>query len=167
MLAAVFAALSIMTPIRLQNIKITFEGVPVLVGALLFGAPDGALVGFIGALVYQLFLSGYGVTVTTPLWILPHVVSGLVVGLFAQKKAFRFRRAEVVPALVVSELLVTAINTFAIYVDSKIFGYYTPTIITGVLGVRILAAAIRGVAYGLILPPVVSALRRQAGIMAD
>ena len=88
LLSAVYVVLSILTPIRIINFKFTFEAFPVLVAALLMGPWDGALVGALGAFIYQLFFSGYGLTPTTPLWILPHFVSGLLVGLYARKNNY-------------------------------------------------------------------------------
>ena len=88
LLSAVYVVLSILTPIRIINFKFTFEAFPVLVAALLMGPWDGALVGSLGAFIYQLFFSGYGLTPTTPLWILPHFASGLLVGLYARKNNY-------------------------------------------------------------------------------
>ena len=81
MLAAMCAVLGALS-IDLGNLKITFEGFPVLLGALLFGPLDGLAIGGIGTLVYQLLR--YGVSVTTPLWILPYMLAGLLVGLIAK-----------------------------------------------------------------------------------
>ena len=52
-LAAVCAVLGYFGP-DLGNLKITFEGLPVIVAALLFRPLDGAAVGGIGTLLYQL-----------------------------------------------------------------------------------------------------------------
>ena len=71
MLAAMCAVLGAVA-LDVGNLKITLESVPIIVGALLFGSLDGAAIGFVGTLVYQLLR--YGVSVTTLLWILPYVV---------------------------------------------------------------------------------------------
>ena len=49
-----------------------------ILAALLCSPLDGAAVGGIGTLLYQLLR--YGVTATTPLWILPYILCGLLVG---------------------------------------------------------------------------------------
>ena len=58
-LAAVCAVLGYYGP-DLGNMKITFEGLPVILAALLCSPLDGAAVGGIGTLLYQLLR--YGVT---------------------------------------------------------------------------------------------------------
>ena len=85
-LAAMCAALGYLS-LDFGNLKITFESVPILIGALLFGGLDGAAIGAVGTLIYQLLR--YGVTVTTPLWILPYVLCGLVVGVYARRHDFQ------------------------------------------------------------------------------
>ena len=68
MLAAMCAVLGYLS-LDFGNLKITFESVPILLGALLLGPIDGMAIGGVGTLLYQLVR--YGVSVTTPLWILP------------------------------------------------------------------------------------------------
>ena len=58
MLIALYVVLSVLTPIKLQNFKFTFEALPVLIGALLGGPLDGLAVGGIGSFIYQLWFSG-------------------------------------------------------------------------------------------------------------
>ena len=82
-LAAMCAALGALA-LDLNSIKITFESFPILLGALLFGPLDGLAVGFVGTLLYQLLR--YGVSVTTPLWILPYALAGLVTGFYAKRR---------------------------------------------------------------------------------
>ena len=60
----------------------------------------------------------------------------------------------------IGELLITLLNTFALYVDSHIYGYYTPTFITGVLGLRLTICVVKAVAYGVVLPAVLTPVRR-------
>ena len=81
MLAALCVVLGFAS-IRIGNIiKISFEDLPVMFAALMFGPIDGMAVAFVGILLYQVF--SYGLTATTALWILPFVVAGLVYGLIA------------------------------------------------------------------------------------
>lgn len=89
MLCAMCAVLGYVA-LDLGSIKLTFESLPVLLGALLFGPVDGMFIGGIGTLLYQLVR--YGVTATTLLWILPYVVCGLLVGAWARKRDFSLSR---------------------------------------------------------------------------
>ncbi|MCR5066805.1 MAG: folate family ECF transporter S component [Erysipelotrichaceae bacterium] len=160
MLIALYVVLSILTPIKLQNFKFTFEALPILIGALLGGPVDGLIIGGLGSFLYQLLFSGYGLTVTTPLWILPHAASGLVVGLYARAKKFEYSYLEVVLIAIISALLVTALNTLALYVDSKVFGYYTKALVFGAIPLKILTGIILAVLFSLILPQLLRTIRK-------
>lgn len=142
-------------------IKASFESLPVLVSGLLFGPVDGMLVGGLGAFIYQLLR--YGVSVTTVLWMLPCIASGLITGLGAKIGKFSLSRKQTVMLVVVSELVFMALNTFTIYVDSKIYGYYFPGIIMGALGIRLVICVVKAVAYGAVLPELIKPLRQMVG----
>ena len=156
MLAAMCAVLGYLS-LDFGNLKITFESVPVLIGALLFGPADGAAIGLVGTLIYQLLR--YGVSATTLLWILPYVLCGLLVGLYAKKHRFELTQKKVLFIIVANELLITALNTVVLYVDSKIYGYYSPAFIFGSLGVRLALCVGKAVAYAYALPPLLRAVR--------
>ena len=83
MLAAVCFVLA-MYSLDFGAVKFTFEGIPVHIASLLFGPASGMAVGGVGTLLYQLLR--YGITATTPLWILPYVLCGGVVGLAAKRR---------------------------------------------------------------------------------
>ena len=157
MLAAVCFVLANLA-LNFGNLKFTFEGLPVHIGALLFGPIDGMVIGGIGTLLYQML--SYGITATTALWILPYVVCGLFVGWCAKREAYSLSARQTIAVVVIGELLITLLNTFALYVDSHIYGYYTPTFITGVLGLRLVICVVKAVAYGVILPSVLAPIRR-------
>lgn len=160
MLIALYVVLSILTPIKLQNFKFTFEALPILIGALLGGPVDGLLIGGLGSFIYQLLFSGYGLTVTTPLWILPHAASGLLVGLYAKKTNYNYSMTSVVIIAIISALLVTALNTLALYVDSKVFGYYSRQLVFAAIPLKILTGVILAVLFSLILPQLLRAIRK-------
>ena len=54
-LAAMCAVLGAVS-IDLGNLKLSFESLPVIIGALLFGPVDGLLIGGIGTFLYQFLL---------------------------------------------------------------------------------------------------------------
>lgn len=157
MLAAMCAVLGYLS-LDMGNIKVTFESLPILLGALVLGPVDGLAVGGVGTLIYQLLR--YGITVTTPLWILPYVICGLLVGLYAKRKDFRLTPRQIMVVVLANELLITVLNTGVIYVDSHIFGYYTPVFVFGALGVRLVIGVIRGIAFGAILPVLIRNLEK-------
>ena len=160
MLAAMVAVLGYVS-LDFISVKITFESVPILIGALLFGPIDGAAVGLVGTLLYQLLR--YGVSATTLLWILPYVLCGLLVGSYAKARGFHPTQAQTIGIVVAAELMVTLLNTGVIYVDSKLYGYYTPTLITGMLALRLAICVVKALAYAFALPPLLSSARRQEG----
>ena len=155
MLAAMCAVLGYLS-VDFGNLKVTFESVPVLVAALMFGAVDGLAVGGIGTLIYQLL--HYGISITTPLWIMPHALAGLLVGLYIQRRGFRLTRAQAMLLIIFSELFITVLNTGVMYVDSKIFGYYSYAYIFGALALRFALCAARATVYAVILPKLVDAV---------
>ncbi len=156
MLAAMCAVLGALS-IDLGNLKITFEGFPVLLGALLFGPLDGLAIGGIGTLVYQLLR--YGVSVTTPLWILPYMLAGLLVGLIAKgEKELSLKRLAL--AVFSSSLLIFLLNTLVLYLDSKIYGYYSPVYIFGSFLPRLVICLGKAAAYTAVLPELLRVSRR-------
>ena len=160
MLAAMCAVLAYFSITFGGNVKVTFESVPILIGALMFGPLDGALIGGAGTFLYQLLGSGYGITATTPLWILPYVVAGAATGWYAEKKGFDLNQSQMVMIVVGNELIITALNTLAIYADSKIYGYYYPGIVLGVLALRLIICVVRAVVYAFVLPVLIRPLRK-------
>lgn len=157
MLAAMCAVLGYLS-LDFGNLKITFESVPILIAALLFGAADGAAVGLVGTLLYQLLR--YGVSATTLLWIAPYVLCGLLVGLYAKKRGFSLTQKETLLLIVGNELLITALNTAVLYIDSKLYGYYSPAFIFGSLGVRVVICVVKATAYAFAIPPLLRTVRR-------
>ena len=156
MLAAMCAVLGALS-IDLGNLKITFEGFPVILGALLFGPLDGMAIGGIGTLVYQLLR--YGVSVTTPLWILPYLLAGLLVGVLAKGgPALSLKR--LAAAVFASNLMIFLLNTLVLFLDSKIYGYYSAVYIFGSFFPRLLLCLGKAAAYTAVLPELLRVSRR-------
>lgn len=154
--AALYVLLSSYVSINLAGIKITFDALPILLAAILYGPADGLIVGLLGAFLGQL-MGPYGLSVTTPLWILPAGLRGLLVGLAARGKGFSLAPKRLGVLLVATALLVTAVNTGVMWVDCLVFQYsfatYSPYIIA-----RIVAGIATAVAFTFVLPPVLKAL---------
>ena len=160
MLIAVYIVLSILTPVKVVNFKFTFEAFPILVAALLSGPVDGLIVGAVGSFIYQLLFSGYGITPTTILWVLPHAASGLIVGLLSKSKNFDLNRLQIILFCILSSLTVTSLNLLALYVDSRLYGYYSPALVFGNLLLKIFTGVILAVIYSAILPKLLSYLKK-------
>lgn len=159
MLIGINVALCILAPIKLANFKLTFEAFPVLIAGIIFGPIDGLLVGTVGSAIYQIMFSGYGLMITTPLWIMPHAISGLIVGMYSKKHNYSLTLRQTVFICVLSSLLVTALNTLAIYLDAIIFGYYTYVYVFGSIIFKIIAGFILAIIYALIIPKLVKVVK--------
>ena len=61
--------------------------------------------------------------------------------------------------LVFCSLVRTTLNTIFLYLDAKFYGYYTPSLIWGMLVPRYIIAVVQGIAYALIIPELVDRLR--------
>ncbi|MDO4981937.1 MAG: 5-formyltetrahydrofolate cyclo-ligase [Eubacteriales bacterium] len=158
MLAAMCAVLGYVS-LDMGNLKITLESLPVLLGALVFGAPDGAVIGLVGTFVYQLLR--YGFSATTLLWMLPYVIGGAIAGFYAKKKSFSLSFLQTLFIVLVSELVITTLNTGVMYIDSKIYGYYSRVYIFGSMALRYLVCIGRCVVYSFILPLLIKLLRER------
>ncbi len=159
LLIAIYCVLSILTPIKISNFKLTFEAFPILVAAIMFGPKDGLIVGTIGSFIYQLFLSGYGISITTILWILPHSISGLIVGLYTKKNNYKLTFKQICFITIISSLLVTTLNSIALYIDSLIYGYYVKGLIMGSIIIKVLVGIISSIIYSLIMPRLINFIK--------
>ena len=155
LLAAMCAVLGAVS-LDMGNLKITFECLPVLLGALLFGPVDGLAIGGVGVTLYQLLR--YGVSVTTLLWILPYLACGLLAGWYAQKHGFVLSARQRTFIVFLSSFLVFALNTLAMYVDSKVFGYYSFVYIFGATLPRLAVCVGKSAAYSAVLPTLMRAV---------
>ncbi|MCD8045816.1 MAG: ECF transporter S component [Clostridiales bacterium] len=143
-------------------IKVTFESLPILLGGLLFEPMDGFIIGALGTLIYQVLR--YGVTATTVLWMLPYMICGGIVGIYAKSHNFRLRRKQIMFLVIANELLITALNTGVIFIDSKIYGYYSVVYVFGSLALRLVVCVIKAVAFGVVLPGIAKAVRHSLGL---
>lgn len=141
------------------SVKITFETLPILLCAMIFGAWDGLAVGTVGALLYQLLR--YGISATTALWILPCTLCGLAAGCFARGRDLAGDRRAMLRAVLCCELLAALCNTAALYVDSVLYGYYFRGFITGSLALRLAICVGKAAAYAAVLPRLLDAVRKE------
>ena len=154
----VFASFfSFKTPI----VEISLASLPVLLCAVLYGPLDGLVVGLCGAFVQQLL---YGLTPTAPLWILPAMLQGLAVGLLARSLYYKGGRRAWVLVLVVAcgELLLTATNTAALYLDAHIVGYSVKALYL-ILPTRLLNCVVRAIISSAIILPLLKPLEKLVG----
>ena len=164
LLAAIYYALTyfVIKPAG-GSLKITFASLALVVTALLYGPADASIVAFIGEFLYQTIL--YGVTATTPLWLVPPVLHAFLLGLFAKllSKNGKHLSEQPIPCYLVcvgTALLNSFVNAAALYVDSHIYGYYRPEIVFGMMLVRLAIAVATAILVCTVSIPLVKALRR-------
>lgn len=165
-LIAMFFALSLLQ-IPAGGLKFTFSALPIIICAVVFGPVDAFLVGLLGALLEQMMT--YGFTPTTILWILPAGVRGLFIGLCLLPLKKRhpidtlLRDKRIIVFYVIclcSAVIVSCFNTLTLYVDSKMYGYYTYALVFGSFVARIITGLISSALMATATIPVVGALRR-------
>lgn len=164
MLSAMYVVLSLVS-IKLPNMKLTLDSLPILVAAALLGPIDGMAVGLLGSFINQML--SYGFTVTTPLWILPAGVRGIIVGLYAKHHGFNMSLGETEFITILSALIVTALNTGVMYIDSRIFGYYSWAYVFGAVIPRAATGTLTAAAFAAILPSLVRVLREALHITQE
>ena len=155
-LAALCAVLGYFS-ISTGNFKLSFETLPIIIGALVMGPLSGAAVGLCGTFVYQLLR--YGLMPTTPLWMLPYCVCGLIAGFAAKAGGYKLGRKKTVLLCVIAELAVTTLNTGVLYIDSRVYGYTVAYVFATIIP-RYAVCVVKAVAEGFLLPPIVNALSR-------
>lgn len=163
MLIAMYVVLKFFS-IRALNFSFTFDSFPIIIGAVLFGPVHGGLIGLLGGCMYQFFFSGYGITPTTPLWIIPAVARGLIVGAYSGKCRLEPPVKGLVAVNIIAGITVTALNTLAIYADSRIFNYFSYELVFGSLIPRIISGLTVSVVFALIVPAVVRGIRKNIKI---
>lgn len=157
MLIAMYFLLSNYFALNLGPIRLTLDMLPIIVGACLFGPLDGLLIGLIGNFLFQL-LGPYGISATTPLWMLPDGVRGLLVGLLLSGGMVR-SKLKYATVLGLISVAVATLTTGVMYVDCLVYRYsfavYTPFIVW-----RYLAGLLISALLALVLPALLRALER-------
>ena len=148
-------------------LRVNLASFSVVVCAVAFGPVDGLIVGFLGEFLSQI-LGPYGLTPTTVLWAMPEAVRGLALGLMLLPLAGKSLHLGKMPwvsfawylfACTATGLIASLINTYALYVDSKMFGYYNDYMVFGVLLVRLGMAFLMSGAFGYVSLHIVHALQ--------
>lgn len=112
--------------ISFGNVHLTLGSLPVVLAALLFGISDSCLIALSGELLIQFFT--YGMTLTTAIWVIPPVLRGLIVGIFAhyyRKKGDQLEKHKgmLVVAVLSAAIVTTSANTLAMAVDAWVYQY--------------------------------------------
>lgn len=168
-LIAIYVALRFFNIPFGDSFRFTLAPFPVILCALLYGPVDGLLVGLLGEFLSQV-LGPYGLTPTTLLWCVGETVRGCTLGLcsvlFLRKWLVSAQRpdnkqiAVLLICCVLTGVLASLGQTFALYVDSNMMGYYNYTMVFGVMVWRILVYILLSGIFGYLSLPIIAALRK-------
>ncbi len=157
---ALHIVLELYCTLRLGNeLKVSFSTLPFVIVALLYGPVDGGVTGLVGTFISQLLT--YGITATTPIWIIPGAVQGLVAGLvyIAFKRKNKFWPITI--SVCVSCIMLVILNWVASYLDGVvIFKYWVIEYLIALIPIRLLVGVALCVAYSAVSFPIVKALRK-------
>lgn len=152
-----------------NSFRISIAPFAVILAALLFGGVDGLIVGFLGEFLTQI-LGPYGLTQTTLLWCIGETVRGGTLGLcswlFLKKWLQSSNRLTVkqtvllLTACSLTGVLASLGQTLALYVDSTLLGYYSYTMVFGVMLWRILIYIVVSALLGYLCLPIITALKK-------
>lgn len=160
---ALYAVLGYFTIPITDNVRFSFAGAVLFAAGLYYGPADSVIISVLGEFLLQ--LSGpYGLSPTTPLWCLPPLFRGLVVGiaeLLYRKKGSHLEEHLLSYALcfALGSLLTTFANTGVIYLDGMIMDYpveYTYITMLIRIGVSLASCAVSA----FLVYPLIRALRK-------
>lgn len=162
-MAALYFILASYVSLKLGNLRITFASVTTILTATLLGPIEGMTVAAIGESLNQTL--SYGFTPTTILWILPPMFRAGIVGLFAKMLTKNDKKPEdhklLYPiCLIIAAILTTTINTFVIWADSKIMGYYSYAYVFGATVQRFITGIVTAIAVSLIIITIIKPIRK-------
>lgn len=160
MLTGLFVVLTLVNIKIGPMVRISFGSLPVVFASLLFGPLDGFAVACIGEFITQTI--NYGISLTTPLWVLIPGVRALIIGfvssLFKRKgQALEKHKIAYFATLVFASLAVTVANTGVSFLDAFLYEYpFSFVWITNLIraGISILTS----VAIGLVCIPLIKAV---------
>ena len=159
-LIAVLAALSVglyflNIPLS-QNVKITLYALPLLFAGCCFDFKSCLLVGLLTGFVSQLV--AYGLSVTTPFWMLAPIGWVLVSYLFNRMLKIKQLNVKLMIIVLFSSITATALNTLAMLAECWLMddSWYTYAKIATELPARVITMILMIIPYSLLLYPLVN-----------
>ena len=165
---AIFVVLGTFASFKIPGaIQISLSTVPLLLGAFLLRPADAVGIALLGTFVEQVIdPSPYGF-ITLPMWLIPNTLMVLCACLSASQirklPSGKLRVILTVITIVVCELLLTVLNTAALYIDGAILGYNVKALhllLPGRLINALVRATISAVSVPLLLPPLRRAIAK-------
>jgi len=147
-MALVLEKLGIKIPLlgNTTTLRISFYGLPLMIAGIIFGYKTGLLAGLIMAIISQLVLSEYGITPTTPLWMIAPILFGLLSGLIIKIFKDKISVISILISVVITSIFVSLANSLALYVDGIVFDYDTKITFVLIM-IRILSSIVVACIY--------------------
>ena len=157
-MVALHIVLELFCAIRIGNdIKITFAALPFVIIGFLCGPIEGLVTGIVGSFLSQILT--FGITITTPFWILPYALQGLAAGLFF--KAFKYK-TKLVPigvSVFASGFIAVIFNWIASYMDGVVFfKYMTLEVLVALIPIRLAVWVGISIIFTAVAVPITKAL---------
>lgn len=161
---AMYVVLNTIAEIPLGNIRITLGPLPVVFVAFYFGMSHSAVVAGVGEFISQMI--GFGLTWTTPLWVVPPIARALSICIFLSVVLLRKKYPDITKVkyyeyfiiILLSGFITTVLNTAVIWLDAIIFNYYSYAYVFGNLIFRFVAMIISSVIYTIAAKAVIDAI---------
>lgn len=133
-------------------LKFTFYGLPLMLVGCMYDTKVGLICGVVSGFVMQL-TSEYGLTPTTPLWILAPICWGGASGFIFYLLKRKNKLINMFIVTFITSILVTLLNTIAMLIEGQIYGgeYYSLANILVNLPPRLISMLILTIAYTFIL----------------
>lgn len=163
-LVALYVVFATVLTFKIPNfVEVSLASLPILLAAALFGPLDAAVIALLGSFIEQA-TSEYGLSPTTPLWMAPVVLQALVAGLAFFLLRYRAEGklrvdARLTVTVLLCELVLTAANTAALYIDGAIWGW-SPAALHILLPSRLANGLARAVLTAILLLLLIPALYR-------
>ena len=144
--------------IRVGNfLEIGFATIVIAYAAIMFSPVDALIIAFLGEGVNQVFLSPYGLSPTTPLWIMPVVLRALIICLvayFYKKRGDNLVNHKVMlfVTLMGAALIISGVDTGLLYLDGLIMGYPVSYTLFQT-GIRFLSSQINAIICAILMIP--------------
>ena len=166
---SLYFVLSRFLSIDINNLfKLSFTGVIIIYVSAFFNFYDAFIIVLLGELLSQAF-SQYGLTITTPLWLIPPLLRIIPIGItrliYKKKGTMLLSEKTFVNFLffylasLLGALLTTAGNTLVIYLDAKIFNY-PDNLTLAIIGMRFLTSILNWVICTSLVIPLFFATRK-------
>lgn len=159
-MVALHVVLELFGTIRIGNdLKITFATLPFVIIGMLCGPVEGLLTGLVGTFLSQMLT--FGMTITTPFWIIPGMMEGLAAGLIYKAFGRKNKIWKIALTVTLSCLVLVIFNLIASYFDGVvIWKYWTIEVLIGLIPMRLLVWVMISVIYTIVIIPLSKALQK-------